>query len=34
MEREKSRNGEYWEKRIAQETWKEYNSLEERNRDL
>lgn len=29
-----TRNSEYWEKRIAEGTWKEYNTLEERNRDL
>lgn len=28
------KNSEYWEKRIASSTWKTYNSLEERNRDL
>lgn len=28
------KNSEYWEKRIAASTWKTYNSLEERNRDL
>lgn len=27
-------NSEYWEKRIASHTWKTYNSLEEKNRDL
>lgn len=27
-------NSEYWEKRIASQTWKIYNSLEEKNRDL
>ena len=27
-------NPEYWEKRIAENTWKTYNSLEERNREL
>lgn len=27
-------NPEYWEKRIATNTWKTYNSLEERNREL
>ena len=40
MEMAKSReywekkNGEYWEGRIASETWKVYNSLEEKNREL
>ncbi len=28
------KNSEYWEKRIASETWKTYNSLEEKNREL
>lgn len=28
------KNGEYWEKRVASETWKTYNSLEEKNREL
>lgn len=28
------RNSEYWEKRIANETWKTYNNVEEQNRDL
>lgn len=28
------KSSEYWEKRIAASTWKTYNSLEERNRDL
>lgn len=28
------KNSEYWENRIANETWKIYNSIEERNRDL
>lgn len=28
------KNSAYWEKRIAANTWKTYNSLEERNRDL
>lgn len=28
------KNSEYWEKRIASNTWKTYNSLEERNREL
>lgn len=28
------RNGEYWEKRIANETWRIYNSVEEQNADL
>lgn len=28
------KSSEYWEKRIAAGTWKIYNSLEERNRDL
>ena len=27
-------NSEYWEKRIANETWKTYNNVEEQNRDL
>lgn len=27
-------NSEYWEQRIASNTWKTYNSLEEKNRDL
>ena len=31
---ENYRDGEYWEKRIANETWKTYNSLEEKNIDL
>lgn len=29
-----SKNSEYWEKRIASETWKVYNSIEERNKEL
>lgn len=29
-----SKNSEYWEKRIASENWKVYNSLEEKNREL
>ena len=29
-----TKNSEYWEKRIASETWKIYNSLEEKNRAL
>lgn len=28
------KNNKYWEKRIASETWKTYNSLEEKNRKL
>lgn len=28
------KNAEYWEKRIASNTWKTYNSLEEKNREL
>lgn len=28
------KNSEYWEKRIASENWKTYNSLEEKNREL
>ncbi|MDY2752572.1 MAG: minor capsid protein [Blautia obeum] len=28
------KNSAYWEKRIAENTWKTYNSLEDRNRDL
>ena len=28
------KNSEYWEKRIANSTWKQYNSLEERNKKL
>lgn len=28
------KNSEYWEKRIANNTWKTYNSLEDRNRAL
>lgn len=28
------KSSEYWEKRIAASTWKTYNSLEEKNRDL
>ena len=28
------KNSEYWEKRIANTTWKTYNSLEEKNKDL
>lgn len=31
---EKDKNSEYWEKRIASETWKVYNSLEEKNKEL
>lgn len=27
-------NSEYWEQRVANETWRTYNSLEEKNRDL
>ena len=27
-------NSEYWEKRIAEEVWKTYNSLEDRNKEL
>lgn len=27
-------NSEYWEKRIASATWKTYNSMEEKNREL
>lgn len=27
-------NSEYWEKRIAKETWRTYNNVEEQNRDL
>lgn len=30
----KKNSPEYWEKRIASNTWKTYNSLEERNREL
>lgn len=29
-----AKNSEYWEKRIASNIWKTYNSLEEKNRDL
>ena len=29
-----AKNSAYWEKRIAAGTWKIYNSLEEKNRDL
>ena len=29
-----AKNSEYWEKRIASNTWKTYNSLEEKNREL
>ena len=29
-----ARNSSYWEKRIAANTWKTYNSLEEKNRVL
>ena len=29
-----AKNSAYWEKRIAAGTWKTYNSLEEKNRDL
>lgn len=29
-----NKNSEYWEKRIANNTWKTYNSLEEKNRAL
>ena len=28
------KNSEYWEKRIAEEVWKTYNSLEDRNKAL
>ena len=28
------KNSEYWEKRIASEIWKVYNSLEEKNKEL
>ena len=28
------KNSEHWEKRLASETWKTYNSLEEKNREL
>ena len=28
------KNSEYWEKRIANTTWKTYNSLEEKNKAL
>lgn len=28
------KNSEYWEQRVANETWRTYNSLEEKNRDL
>lgn len=28
------KNSEYWEQRIANNTWKTYNSLEEKNRAL
>lgn len=31
---EKDKNSEYWEKRIASEAWKVYNSLEEKNKEL
>lgn len=31
---EKNNSSEYWEKRIAANTWKTYNSLEEKNREL
>lgn len=31
---EPHQNSEYWENRIAKETWKTYNSAEEQNRDL
>ena len=31
---EKDKNSEYWEKRIASETWKVYNSIEEKNKEL
>ncbi len=35
MEKSKPyQNSEYWENRIAKETWKTYNSAEEQNRDL
>lgn len=27
-------NSEYWENRIAKETWRTYNNVEEQNRDL
>lgn len=29
-----AKNSEYWEKRIASETWKVYNSIEEKNKEL
>lgn len=31
---EKSKSPEYWEERVAANTWKTYNSMEERNRKL
>lgn len=34
MKEKKSRNERYWEKRVANETWTVYNSLEEKNRKL
>ena len=34
IKNEPYQNSEYWEKRIANETWKTYNSLEEKNIDL
>ena len=34
MEMATEKNSIYWEKRIAAGTWKTYNSLEEKNRDL
>ena len=33
-EYQEKKNSEYWEKRIANSTWKQYNSLEERNKKL
>lgn len=34
MEKIKKPSGTYWEKRIAEKTWAQYNSIEERNRKL
>ena len=29
-----AKSSEYWEKRIASETWKVYNTIEEKNKEL
>lgn len=29
-----AKNSEYWEKRVASEVWRIYNSIEEKNREL